>query len=68
MIMGTGFPPFRGGLLRFADMVHPRGLLDTVEELRQAHGYRFQPAPVLEELAAEDRTFYEAYPGSLGRR
>ena len=63
MIMGTGFPPFRGGLLRFADTLHPRGILDRLQELRQAHGDRFAPAPLLEELARADRTFYAAFPG-----
>jgi 3-hydroxyacyl-CoA dehydrogenase/enoyl-CoA hydratase/3-hydroxybutyryl-CoA epimerase len=65
MIMGTGFPPFRGGLLRFADTVHPRAVLATARELHDAHGERFAPAPVLERLAAKDRTFYEAFPGSV---
>jgi 3-hydroxyacyl-CoA dehydrogenase/enoyl-CoA hydratase/3-hydroxybutyryl-CoA epimerase len=63
MIMGTGFPPFRGGLLRFADTLHPRALLDSVRAQRAAHGERFAPAPVIERLAAEDRTFYAAFPG-----
>jgi len=67
MIMGTGFPPFRGGLLRFADTLHPRGLLDTTRELHEAHGDRFQPSPVVEQLAADDRTFYEAFPGPAVR-
>lgn len=68
MIMGTGFPPFRGGLLRFADTLHPRALLDTVKGLHQAHGDRFAPAPVLEQLAADDRTFYAAFSGSAEQR
>lgn len=63
MIMGTGFPPFRGGLLRFADTLHPRGVLDRMSELRDAHGDRFEPAPLLERLAREDRSFYDAFPG-----
>jgi 3-hydroxyacyl-CoA dehydrogenase/enoyl-CoA hydratase/3-hydroxybutyryl-CoA epimerase len=63
MIMGTGFPPFRGGLLRFADAMHPRGVVDRLRELERAHGPRFAPAPVLERMAAEDRGgFYEAFP------
>jgi 3-hydroxyacyl-CoA dehydrogenase/enoyl-CoA hydratase/3-hydroxybutyryl-CoA epimerase len=62
MIMGTGFPPFRGGLLRFADSIHPRGLLDLMEGLEREHGERYTPAPLLRELAAADRTFYDAYP------
>ncbi len=62
MIMGTGFPPFRGGLLRFADTLHPRGIVDRLRELHDAHGERFRPAPGIERLAADDLTFYEAYP------
>ena len=64
MIMGTGFPPFRGGLLRFADTLHPRGVLDRLQELHRELGARFEPAPVLVQLAAEDRSFYEAFPGA----
>jgi 3-hydroxyacyl-CoA dehydrogenase/enoyl-CoA hydratase/3-hydroxybutyryl-CoA epimerase len=62
MIMGTGFPPFRGGLLRFADSLHPRALLETARALVQQHGDRFVPAPLLVSLADRDRTFYDAYP------
>jgi 3-hydroxyacyl-CoA dehydrogenase/enoyl-CoA hydratase/3-hydroxybutyryl-CoA epimerase len=62
MIMGTGFPPFRGGLLRFADTVHARALLDTIRVLESAHGPRFAPAPLIERLAAEDRRFYDLFP------
>ncbi len=64
MIMGTGFPPFRGGLLRFADTLHPRALLGALEELHGTLGPRFAPAPLIERLAAEDRGFYDAFPGS----
>ena len=63
MIMGTGFPPFRGGLLRFADTVHPRSILETTRELQEAHGDRFEPAPLVASLAEADRTFYEAFAG-----
>jgi 3-hydroxyacyl-CoA dehydrogenase / enoyl-CoA hydratase / 3-hydroxybutyryl-CoA epimerase len=68
MIMGTGFPPFRGGLLRFADTLHPRGLLDRLGELHDRFGSRFDPAPSIVRLAETDRTFYEAYPGAEGHR
>jgi 3-hydroxyacyl-CoA dehydrogenase / enoyl-CoA hydratase / 3-hydroxybutyryl-CoA epimerase len=66
MIMGTGFPPFRGGLLRFADTLHPRSLAERARELQGSHGDRFEPAPLLERLAVEDRGFYEAFPGNVG--
>ena len=49
MIMGTGFPPFRGGLLRFADQEHPRAILERLWELEGSFGARFTPAPVLVE-------------------
>jgi 3-hydroxyacyl-CoA dehydrogenase/enoyl-CoA hydratase/3-hydroxybutyryl-CoA epimerase len=67
MIMGTGFPPFRGGLLRFADTLHPRGLLDRLTRLQRDLGDRFEPAPLLVRLAAADHTFYEAYPAPHDR-
>jgi 3-hydroxyacyl-CoA dehydrogenase/enoyl-CoA hydratase/3-hydroxybutyryl-CoA epimerase len=52
MIMGTGFPPFRGGLLRYADSLG----LDRVRE-RLCHyaadaGPRLEPAPGLENRKA----------------
>jgi 3-hydroxyacyl-CoA dehydrogenase/enoyl-CoA hydratase/3-hydroxybutyryl-CoA epimerase len=65
MIMGTGFPPFRGGLLRFADTLHSRGVLDRMETLHGKLGVRFEPAPSLVRLAENDRSFYSGYPGSL---
>ena len=66
MIMGTGFPPFRGGLLRFADTLHPRGIVDRLEQLSDELGPRFAPAPTLVQLASEDRTLYGAFPGARG--
>jgi 3-hydroxyacyl-CoA dehydrogenase/enoyl-CoA hydratase/3-hydroxybutyryl-CoA epimerase len=59
MILGTGFPPFRGGLLRYADGL---GLPEVVARLRgfaDAVGERFRPAPLLEELAGSGRGFHD---------
>ncbi len=61
MIMGIGFPPFRGGLLRFADSLHSRGVLDRMKRLQDEFGDRFEPAPLLVELARSNRGFYEAF-------
>jgi len=58
MIAGTGFPPFRGGLLRYADSVGTPKLLDRLLSLEHDHGIRFQPAPLLRELAESKRGFY----------
>jgi 3-hydroxyacyl-CoA dehydrogenase/enoyl-CoA hydratase/3-hydroxybutyryl-CoA epimerase len=62
MVMGTGFPPFRGGLLRYADSLGPRALLQDLEELQRAQGDRFAPSPVIERLADTDGRFYRAFP------
>ncbi len=62
MVMGTGFPPFRGGLLRHADRLHPRSLLDRLQEHEERYGARFAPPPLLRDLAAQGRGFYEAFP------
>jgi len=62
MIMGTGFPPFRGGLLRFADEVHPRVLVERLREYQAEVGPRFAPAEPLVRLAREDVTFYTSWP------
>ncbi len=51
MIMGTGFPPFRGGLCRWADS---RGLgeaIDTLVGFAETVGARFQPSAALERTA-----------------
>ena len=61
LVMGMGFPPFRGGLLRFADTLHPRGVLDRTLDLQDRLGARFAPAPLLRELARDNLTFYEMF-------
>ena len=37
--------------------------LDRTLELQDKHGARFAPAPLLEELARDNMTFYEAFGG-----
>ena len=61
LVMGIGFPPFRGGLLRFADTLHPRSVLDRTLDLQDRLGPRFAPAPLLQELARDNLTFHEAF-------
>lgn len=57
MIMGTGFPPFRGGLLRWADAEGLRNIVDQLTRFEKELGARFAPAPVLSQLAERDGTF-----------
>ena len=51
MIMGTGFPPFRGGLLRYADSVGLPNIVARLEELAARLGPRFTPSAALRRRA-----------------
>jgi 3-hydroxyacyl-CoA dehydrogenase/enoyl-CoA hydratase/3-hydroxybutyryl-CoA epimerase len=61
MVMGTGFPPFRGGLLRFADSLRPKTVVERLEGLEEKLGPRFAPAPLLVELARKDQLVYDHF-------
>ncbi|HRC86079.1 MAG TPA: 3-hydroxyacyl-CoA dehydrogenase NAD-binding domain-containing protein, partial [Thermoanaerobaculia bacterium] len=61
MIMGTGFPPFRGGLCRWADSVGLPALIESLERLAASAGKRFEPAPALREAALQGG-FYASWP------
>ncbi len=58
MVYGTGFPAFRGGLLRYADAVGPAVLVDRLSRLADAHGERFRPSGLLRDMVREERRFY----------
>jgi 3-hydroxyacyl-CoA dehydrogenase len=58
MITGTGFPPFRGGLLRYADSVGLATVLIKLEAFARELGPRFQPTPLLAALARAGKGFY----------
>jgi 3-hydroxyacyl-CoA dehydrogenase/enoyl-CoA hydratase/3-hydroxybutyryl-CoA epimerase len=57
-VFGIGFPPFRGGPLRYADALGPAELLAKLEALAAKHGERFAPAPHLVEVARAGRRFH----------
>jgi len=58
MITGTGFPPFRGGLLRYADSRGISAVVQRMNEFSERFGERFKPCALLEEMAAGGKTFY----------
>jgi 3-hydroxyacyl-CoA dehydrogenase/enoyl-CoA hydratase/3-hydroxybutyryl-CoA epimerase len=64
MIMGTGFPPFRGGLLRYADSLGATTTVARLNELASRLGPRFAPSEPLRRLAQPGAGFYEAYARS----
>ena len=59
MILGTGFPPFRGGLLRHADTLGLTAVVQGLEALAGRHGPRFLATRLLLEMAREGRAFFE---------
>jgi 3-hydroxyacyl-CoA dehydrogenase/enoyl-CoA hydratase/3-hydroxybutyryl-CoA epimerase len=52
LILGTGFPPFRGGLCRWADGENLHALIATLERFAAAVGERHRPSDALREAAA----------------
>ncbi|HEY8061263.1 MAG TPA: 3-hydroxyacyl-CoA dehydrogenase NAD-binding domain-containing protein [Gemmatimonadales bacterium] len=62
-IFGIGFPAFRGGPLRELDTIGAAEAVARLEKLAATCGPRFEPAPVLEEMA---RTGQRWYPMAAG--
>jgi 3-hydroxyacyl-CoA dehydrogenase/enoyl-CoA hydratase/3-hydroxybutyryl-CoA epimerase len=60
MILGTGFPPFHGGLLRWADATGLPRVRSLLEELTGRFGSRFEPATTIRRLADARGGFYSA--------
>lgn len=56
---GYGFPPYRGGPMWYADTVGLKKVFERVSEFHKVHGELWTPAPLLERLAKEGRTFAE---------
>jgi 3-hydroxyacyl-CoA dehydrogenase/enoyl-CoA hydratase/3-hydroxybutyryl-CoA epimerase len=58
MIMGTGFPPFRGGLLRYADSEGVKRIVETLERFSGAGGgERLKPNEALKAVAQKGGFF-----------
>ncbi len=58
IVTGTGFPPFRGGLMRYADSIGIAVTVDRLSRLADAHGERFRPAGLLKEMVTRQWRFY----------
>ncbi len=58
-IFGLGFPPFRGGPFRYVDGLGAGEVLKRIEAYHGRFGGRWKPAPVLVEMARENRRFYD---------
>lgn len=58
MIMGTGFPPFRGGLLRYADELGIDYVVNGLNRLKGVYGDRFAPSQLLLDMQRTHKTFF----------
>jgi 3-hydroxyacyl-CoA dehydrogenase/enoyl-CoA hydratase/carnithine racemase len=58
MIYGTGFPPYRGGILRYADKWGLKNVFEKLVELEKQYGSRFKPADMIKDMADSGKTFY----------
>jgi 3-hydroxyacyl-CoA dehydrogenase/enoyl-CoA hydratase/3-hydroxybutyryl-CoA epimerase len=58
MILGTGFAPFRGGPLRFAEHFGLKKIVGELERLAQSEE-KFSPCEILKKHARDETKFYE---------
>lgn len=57
MITGTGFPPYKGGILNYANDVGIENVVNTLKDLQGRYGLRFKPSNLLEKLVQDKKNF-----------
>ncbi len=57
MVLGTGFAPFHGGPLRYADTLGIANVVAAMEKLDTLHPH-FAPCSLLKEMAASNQVFF----------
>jgi 3-hydroxyacyl-CoA dehydrogenase/enoyl-CoA hydratase/3-hydroxybutyryl-CoA epimerase/3-hydroxyacyl-CoA dehydrogenase/enoyl-CoA hydratase/3-hydroxybutyryl-CoA epimerase/enoyl-CoA isomerase len=65
LVLGIGFPPFRGGILRWCDTEGAGAILKRLEPFRKL-GKRFEPTESLLRLARSGGAFYPAPQAAAG--
>jgi 3-hydroxyacyl-CoA dehydrogenase/enoyl-CoA hydratase/3-hydroxybutyryl-CoA epimerase len=60
MVFGAGFPPFRGGPLRYADSIGVAKIEGRMSAMRAEGGERFKPTALIGSLSARGGAFGEA--------
>jgi 3-hydroxyacyl-CoA dehydrogenase / enoyl-CoA hydratase / 3-hydroxybutyryl-CoA epimerase len=60
MIMGTGWAPFRGGPLKYADSVGISTVVSRLNHLAGKFGEHFKPCALLDEMVNRGVTFFDA--------
>jgi 3-hydroxyacyl-CoA dehydrogenase/enoyl-CoA hydratase/3-hydroxybutyryl-CoA epimerase/enoyl-CoA isomerase len=57
LILGVGFPPFRGGALKYADTLGMKTILEKAA--KYAHlGKLYEPTESMKKMAAEGKTYF----------
>lgn len=54
LIFGIGFPPFRGGLMRYAEKLGAKYIVERLEVYAAKYGERFAPPKFLFEMSRDD--------------
>jgi 3-hydroxyacyl-CoA dehydrogenase/enoyl-CoA hydratase/3-hydroxybutyryl-CoA epimerase len=54
LIFGIGFPPFRGGLMRYAEKLGAKYIVERLEVYAAAYGERFAPPKFLFEMSRDE--------------
>lgn len=57
-IFGLGFPPFRGGPFRYVDTIGAAEAYRRIQGFHDRFGARWEPAPLLRELARDGKRAY----------
>lgn len=57
-VMGIGFPPFRGGIMHYAQSLGVKNIYEKLCSLEAKHGVRFKPAAGLKTRAEKNQNFY----------
>ncbi len=59
MVLGTGFPPFRGGPLHYADSIAIAKVVEDLKRFTDGAGPHFAPCGLLSDMAKSGKRFYE---------
>lgn len=60
LIFGIGFPPFKGGLMHWADTLGASKILEMLKPFEDL-GKRYQPTELMKELGANNRKYYDLH-------
>ncbi|MCP3056496.1 FAD-dependent oxidoreductase [Aurantimonas marianensis] len=61
-ILGFGYAPYTGGTISYIDGMGVKAFVALCERLADRHGERFQPTPLLREMAEKGESFYGRFP------